>query len=260
MIKKRLNLLLCGLLLVGCVSNSDLDLDSNEQVYHFQNTNFNEILNNGSYNFSANVGGLFSKIPIRNINIVNRNIEDKKLTLQLNTAGKVYVNSNVINLSNKLFHISTDNNLIVVSDENSNFQVHYDTQNKKSYIVQGNKIMSFDELKESDIKGNVLYYPIIISLIEMLFFQSGESISYNVNTNYSIKGKDSSDRHEGTALGFHKDRSSANMLCNRDHQKILNENKSWCSGGVSISCVWDNHLCICTAEYYSGEECTKGFK
>lgn len=66
--------------MVGCVSNSDLDLDSNEQVYHFQNTNFNEILNNGSYNFSANVGGLFSKIPIRNINIVNRNIEDKKLT------------------------------------------------------------------------------------------------------------------------------------------------------------------------------------
>ena len=146
--------------------------------------------------------------------------------------------------------------IIYVSNNKTKFKVGYNTEDKKYSITNNGKTTSFEDLKEDQIKDEILYYPVLVSVIESFFYAEDKNIAINIEDpkkgDYQVNAVDD---YEGTGLGFHKERKSAEYFCNKDHNAILKEHPTWCSPGVSVSCLWDNHACVCSAEYYSGSDC-----
>lgn len=212
----------------------------------FGNLNlFNEILEKNSkinlYEFTDFLNEIgFNEISILEIDNVNRSLK-----FSVNT-NRIYVNTLYININTLEFTLQEKNGFFVISD-NEDFAVKYLQSSKKFFLNDDDKIIEFDNLTDNDIENskNIKKYPIYIGILENF-----------INSVDRSENEDILGRQEGTAVGFHKSRANAEYFCSRDYQQILTDHSTWCSPGVSISCLWDNHLCVCTAEFYSGTDCT----
>lgn len=205
---------------------------------------FNEILKNNSKITLFEFSSFLNNIGFKEINITETNQSNRSLKFQVNT-NKIFVNNSEILLNNLEFTIIENKNSFLISD-NENFSVKYFVDSKKFFLTDGNQTISFEDLTDHDIENseNIKKYPIYIGVLENFVRNVVRS------ENEDIFGK-----YEGTGIGFHRSRANAEYFCERDYQQILTEHSSWCSSGISISCVWDNHLCMCTAEFYSGSDC-----
>lgn len=161
----------------------------------------------------------------------------------------VFVNGEMVDFNDSYFIVKLENDNYIISNDEIDLTVSYDVIANSFYIQTPMTNKSYDILTDIDIDSdfNLLYYPVYVAILEDLVIENS-LINRTPAPTFSP-------RYQGTGIGFHKDRSSADYFCNRDKNKILSNNPTWCTPGVTVSCLWDNHLCVCTAEYYSGSEC-----
>jgi hypothetical protein len=151
------------------------------------------------------------------------------------------------------------NQNVAISSDADDLRVLLDLKNSSIVInTRGNEI-KFDDLTEDHIQNipNVVKLPIYVAMLHDFLGISKNKVGSRIITRGNSNGStfDEVNTYEGSGVGFHKSRTNAEYFCNKDYQRILKEHPNWCSPGVSISCVWDNHLCVCSAEFYSGSDC-----
>lgn len=218
-----------------------------------ENSFFNKVLSTKNIeNFKPITSNILNTIKLDHIKINHRDIENNLIKFELDFKNNIFVNSELLNFTNKEYIISIEHNNIYIVNPQTQFRINYNTESKRYSIVSNGITIPFEKLVDSEIKDEILYYPILVSVIESFFYIDSNNMVINIDSNITTQ---SVADYEGTGLGFHKDRKSADYFCNRDHNKILKQHTGWCSPGVSISCLWDNHACVCSAEYYSGNDC-----
>ena len=126
-----------------------------------------------------------------------------------------------------------------------NFSLFYNSATNQLFYKSGSVLLNIEV--ENDV-NNIpeaadIDISVYIGLMEM--FTKG-----NVETTFTPSALPTS-TYQGTGLGFWNSRKTAEARCGASHRAILAAHPGWWSPGVDISCVWDNHFCMCTADYFS---------
>lgn len=205
---------------------------------------FDELVENNEVNSVDNFSEYLNNLKFQEIRIISKNINN--IVFEINSP-EVFVNTKSLNLSNQILTISKLENGYKLSDNTSNFSVSLDTRSSKWSLTKGEQTIPFSELTDEMIDGyeDIIKYPVYSGIIAEFAFKG-----FAVSESTPVAG-----RYEGTGIGFHHSLSNVNYFCGNSHSAILASHSGWCSLGVSVSCVFDEHMCVCTADYYSGDDC-----
>lgn len=190
-----------------------------------------------------------------------KRVSASKISFKVNQEkNSFYINTKKIDINTPTYFIEVlKNHNVSISSDADDFSVDLDLRNSSLVIKAGGNSIKYDDLTEDHIQNipNVIKLPIYVAMLhDFLDITKNKAASRIVskdntnNTNF-----EEINAYEGSGVGFHKSRTNAEYFCNKDYQRILKEHPNWCSPGVSVSCVWDNHLCVCSAEFYSGSDC-----
>lgn len=160
-----------------------------------------------------------------------------------------FANGDAYNFNGKSFTMNKVNGNFELGSANSNFTLFANTTTNELFYKSGSTILNLDEITEnSNIpEADLKEMSVFIGLMEM--FTKG-----NIETSHPpvINALPSAPvTYRGTAVGFYTSRASATRFCNAANARILAAHPGWWTPGVDVSCVWDNHFCVCTADYYS---------
>lgn len=174
--------------------------------------------------------------------IMVNEIQNDKIYFEV-SAGLLFVNSEEFNLDKSSYSINKLNDVYEISKENSLIGISYNTTTNEFFIKNDDIFMNIDELNESDITPQ-LEKEFITQVIILNEFVT-EGLHVAENPNIVLKN------YEGTGVGFHLSLADAHHFCQADYDQILADNPDWWSPGISYSCVFGEHFCMCTANFYS---------
>jgi len=200
--------------------------------------NSNNRLKNWQNGDITSFSELFSKMNILEINILN--VIDSIIDFKLNT-GPIYIDGTNIDFNQINYSISKINNTYTLSNDlNISYQIR---KNNNDYLLDYNgSSINFNGGDFSQVNGDVFKR----SQVDVMIMRE---YTEDIPTNYIPT------IYVGSAWGFHTDLATANLLCQKGFDKILNDHPTWCSGGISYSCIFDQHFCTCSANFFEGEEC-----
>jgi len=160
-----------------------------------------------------------------------------------------FANGDAFSFNGKSFTISKVNGNFELGSANSNFTLFANTTTNQLFYKSGSTILNLDEITEnSNIpETDLKQMSVFIGLMEM--FAKGNIETSHPPVINALPGAPAT--YRGTAVGFYTSRASATRFCNAANARILAAHPGWWTPGVDVSCVWDNHFCVCTADYYS---------
>jgi len=210
----------------------------NEEAMKNKSNAFNRLKSVQSVDITS-FSELFSTMNIQTIKIIN--VIDSIIDFQIDT-DPIYIDGLLTNFNNINYTMKRINDIYYLSNNDS---VEYEIRKINevySLFYNGNDI-DFDGGDFSQVDAEVFRR----SQVDFMIMR--EFTDENIDTNYIPK------IYMGTAWGFYTDLATANFLCQQGYDKILNDHPTWCSGGISYSCFFDEHFCTCSANFYEGEEC-----
>ncbi|MDT0294546.1 hypothetical protein ACFQ3R_12285 [Mesonia ostreae] len=220
-------------------------LDSEYGSRGVQDNLFARVLEDSKITYVDEFSEYLNNLRFQQISFIEKNSNNIVFEVK---SSKVMVNAKSINLSEQVLKLSKFKNVYKLTDNSSNFSVNFDATSSMWSLTLGDEIIPFSELNNEmiDEHEDIKKYPVYSGIIAEFVFKHLE-----VFDSSTVSGK-----HETVAVGFHNSVNNANYFCGKSHSEILANHPGWCSPGVSISCLWDEHLCVCTADYYSGDDCT----
>jgi hypothetical protein len=232
-------------------------------LFTFSCTQEDTIIENVNQNETLHSDNLFAKISNNSIDEVNqfsKTISDLEFirSIQINNISNdkskiafeiesnlVFLNGVSTSLNNRNFEIEQIDQEYVLRDDKLNFGLSYNTIDKSYFVKINNNKTNLSELLgktiDFEIERNIGLYLFILDEF------SKENLEYDSSKNWKRSGR----KYEGTGIGFHTNLSDAEAFCQEDHDQILEDNPGWYSNGISYSCAWDEHLCVCTSNFYS---------
>jgi len=246
-------MLLASVLFISC---SKEESESNESKYKqtaldseygsrgVQNNLFTRVLEDSKITYVDEFSEYLNNLKFQKIHFIEKNVNSVNFRVM---SPKVMVNAKSINLSEQVLNLTKFENVYKLTDNSSDFSVQFDATSSEWSLTIGEEIIPYSELNNEIIEEyeDVTKFPVYSGIIAQFAIKGIEL----------MPSSDVSGKYMGTGIGFHHSVDNANYFCGNSHGTILANNPGWCSPGVSVSCVFDEHMCVCTADYYSGDDC-----
>ncbi|MGB1041267.1 MAG: hypothetical protein ACPGVD_10365 [Flavobacteriales bacterium] len=211
--------------------------DLNENTTNETPNNFFEYATSKKETVETNTQNL-RQLGIKKIIVQPRT--ELSLDINVQSINNTFINGNSYALNNLTYTMSSQGNNYTLLSNSTGNSIIWNKDIDKLYLKEKGETFDFDLNAISEVYLKEI--PVMMTIFDNFIKANISSFNY---THSDIEAE-----WVGTAVGMHKSRDNAEFFCNRDHEKILQNNPGWYSPGVSISCLWDNHVCICTADYY----------
>ena len=159
-------------------------------------------------------------------------------------ADQIILNGSDYTLDGKKYNIQLANGVYTLHEKDSELT-------RVKYVIKDDTVILKHEnfsIKLKEVDGSE-FNEALNEELTMLSIVLREFVLHNLSTSKISSNKLDPGTHYGA--GAHLDRGGAEWACNRDYNKILEDSPNCTSpGGVTISCAFDNHLCVCTATFY----------
>lgn len=249
--KLKVKLIVMAIVCFGIAIICSCQKKDNQKIDFLENNLFNDILNNFEGKNEPIFVNKFSEnllpLNIEEFKIVK--VENYQLSFEVK-AGRFFVNSDEYLLDNKKFVISKIKDVYSISGDNSSLDVLYDCINNDFLIKVSNQIINITHITEEHITSEI-EKDYIVQLILLHEFVEDRLMRNSLPHAYSSINFKSDETYEGSGIGFHLGLADAKHFCQADYEEILEENPDWWSPGISYSCIFGEHFCMCSANFYS---------
>ena len=178
------------------------------------------------------------------INIQSHSNDELEFTLN---SKRLFLNGKVVGLNSITFNLTKngDNEYKISSDYidfsmtkilDNDYKILL--SNGEELVINGSAIMVGDDIER--------FVPVYAFLLKE-FTDRNISHIYSTEGNYLTKSDKCA---AATGVGFHLGKADAKEECESDFNQILADNPTWSSPGVSYSCFTDEHICVCTANFF----------
>ncbi|MCK9611567.1 MAG: hypothetical protein PHR81_09615 [Bacteroidales bacterium] len=182
-------------------------------------------------------------LNIKEIDVLE--IMDDHITFQVFSGdGELIVNADKYLLDKKVYKIIKTNDSYIIYGEDCSTDVKYNFVTKDFFVTLEGQETNINKFEFEDAPVKICSDFIILSTLLHEFVMQG--LVHDLLPNFGLKYK-----YQGTAVGFHLNHSDSEYWCNHDYKAILAAHPGWFGTGVTISCIWEGLLCMCTANFYS---------
>lgn len=202
---------------------------------------FGIITNDPTINKIVEFSAELASMDVLVFNILNRTSNKIDFSMSL---GETYIRDTKFSTEGKTYSIvKTDTRYIITNDLN-NTSVEYLVSTDEYYVNGITNIANID-LNSKTIDE---YAELLLGIGLLNEFAEIDLVrnSQPVSITEAAAGR----RYVGTGVGFWSNITDAQYFCERDKNKILENHPGWYTPGVSYSCLWGGHICICSANFY----------
>ena len=238
-------------IIISCKKENGATTDSAKSSTLIKKDNLFEKLTSGKFPIQNTRGGssissLSETIQNLNVDAINVNqVTTSRVDFSVQVNGSaLLINAADYSLNNVKYTVSRVNNIYLISNSATSTKVKYDFQNNKFYINYNGTDIDIDNM--TVIPSDAISSDCIVQLIMLNEFAQENLVAVPASVNRTSV--------VGTGVGFHLGRKDAEYFCNSDLSKIIAAHKlqGWWSPGTSISCLFGEHYCVCTATFYVG--------
>jgi hypothetical protein len=232
-----------AVIFVACKKqNNEYPDDNNTEKYLYQSVFNNQIPTKGKTvmdEFSMDLLALDTK-EVAITNIANNQVS---LTIE---HGNLFVNGENMDFSNNDYRLTLEDNILKLQNIANDFYVYKDLFTNEHFLCYNNQHYNILEIPE---ELNIDEGDEIQLFVPLMLLNEFADIPIQDINNKPQK------IYQGTGVGFHLNLSDAQFFCTRDYNNILQQNPGWCSHGITYSCIFQGLFCMCTANFYSGDDC-----
>ena len=175
---------------------------------------------------------------ISQISIATVDINTAQVNVQRNS--EIFMNGMSTDFDDRDYAVTFKQNLLIVQPKGKDFFIQKNLATNQYSLYYNKKYYDIKDVMQSSVIANKDEIGLLMAA--MLLNEFGD-----VPTKAMIY---TAPKRAGTGIGFHWNKSDAKYFCERDYNKILAENPNWYGTGVSYSCIWEETLCVCTANFY----------
>ena len=232
---------------VGVSCSNDSEIESQQNLLN--DNLFNKIIKSQNGEKTAKIGlmnisdftELMQAFRVTNLKVLHSSNNSIDFELY---ADQIILNGSDHTLNGKKYVVQLVNGVYTLNEKGNNLtRVTYVINDDVFMLNHQNFSIKLKEVDGSEFNEALNEELSVLSII-LREFVLQDLVTSTISSNKLDPGT-----HYG--VGAHLDRGGAEWACNRDYNNILEDSPNCTSpGGVTISCAFDNHMCVCTATFY----------